>query len=434
MNRFFDTLTVQKSLSKLLLDIPIATIQILFGILLLAFYHSIFIVFGVTLVTILALILKLSSTAGLESSLKESKYKYQVVAWMEEMARVVYSFKFSQGSHLNIQKTDENVTNYLKYRTIHFKILLFQYKTLIAFKVLITAAMLVIGSILLVYQKLTVGEFIAAEIVILMITSSVEKLIASIDSIYDVITSLEKLGLVTDSPLEKDGSIIIEHNNEGIEIGISDLSFDYIDQEKVIQHLNLHIPSNSIYCISGKDNAGKSTLLKLLSGSYSQFEGSIALNHIPIGNYQLESLRNTIGMFNNNQEIFKGTIWENISMGKTNIHANDITTIAKQIGLENFLTNFAEGYDTLLDPMGKRLTSTMRNTILLLRALVGNPKLILMDEPWQGFDSTIKAKVQQALLHQFKNSTILIATNDDTFAQSCTQKIYLEHGTIISKD
>lgn len=106
-NRFFDTLNVQKGLSKLLLDIPIASIQILLGLLLLSLYHPIFIAFGLLLVTMLAIILKLTSHQGLITSIEESNYKYAVVGWLEEMARVLKSFKFSQGTHLNLQKTDK---------------------------------------------------------------------------------------------------------------------------------------------------------------------------------------------------------------------------------------------------------------------------------------------------------------------------------------
>ena len=172
VNRFFDTLSVQKGLSKLLLDIPTASIQILFGLLLLTLYHPFFIVFGFLLLVILWLILKFTSKKGLATSLQESAYKYEVVAWLEEMARVIKSFKFSQGTHLNLEKTDKNMMGYLSARTAHFGVLLFQYKTLVFFKVAITTAMLTVGTYLLLNQQLNIGEFIAAEIVILTLIPS----------------------------------------------------------------------------------------------------------------------------------------------------------------------------------------------------------------------------------------------------------------------
>jgi len=150
VNRFFDTVSLQKGISKLLLDIPAASIQIIFGLLLLSFYHPVFIFFGIVLVLIIYLILRFTSAKGMESSLRESDYKYAVAGWLEEMARVIKSFKFSRNTSLNIQRTDKLVTGYLQQRTVHFRVLLFQYWTLITFKLMITASMLIVGVILMV--------------------------------------------------------------------------------------------------------------------------------------------------------------------------------------------------------------------------------------------------------------------------------------------
>ncbi|MBK7885694.1 MAG: ABC transporter ATP-binding protein [Chitinophagaceae bacterium] len=203
VNRFFDTVLLQKGISKILLDIPAASIQIFFGLILLSFYHPVFIFFGISLITIIFIILRLAGGKGLETSIQESNYKYAVIGWLEEIARVVKSFKFSKNNTLHIGSTNKLVTGYLDRRTSHFKILLIQYWSLIAFKVLITAAMLIVGSILLVNQQLNIGQFIAAEIVLLMVITSVEKIIVNLDKVYDILTSVEKLATVIDKPIEK---------------------------------------------------------------------------------------------------------------------------------------------------------------------------------------------------------------------------------------
>ena len=146
VNRFFDTLTLQKKMAKLLLDFPLAIVQILFGLILLSFYHPVFIAFGLILVLVVYAILYFSGKRGLETSIKESTYKYKVVAWLQEMARIIRSVKFAKSVHFTLQKADAGITGYLQYRTEHFKVLLLQYKTLIGFKVLVTAAMLSAGA------------------------------------------------------------------------------------------------------------------------------------------------------------------------------------------------------------------------------------------------------------------------------------------------
>ena len=117
MNRFFDVLTLQKGLPKLLIDLSTGAIQILFGLLLLSFYHPFFVFFGIVLLSILFGIFYLTGPKGLRSSIIESKYKYKVVYWLEEMARTLYSFKLSGNTTLPIKKTDYNVNNYLKNRS-----------------------------------------------------------------------------------------------------------------------------------------------------------------------------------------------------------------------------------------------------------------------------------------------------------------------------
>ncbi|MBK7959506.1 MAG: ATP-binding cassette domain-containing protein [Bacteroidetes bacterium] len=353
VNKFFDVINVQKGLSKLLLEVPVASIQILFGLILLAFYHPIFIAFGLILLTILILILKVTSRKGLETSLEESKYKYMTVSWLQEMARVIKSFKLSQGSHLNLIKTDKNVLGYLKSRTAHFNILLIQYQTLVFFKVLITLAMLLIGSYLLIDQKINIGEFIAAEIVIIMVIGAVEKLISSLNSIYDVITGLEKLDSVIESPQELDGNIELKVGKKGIAFEFENFHFDYDSNKKIFENLHLVIPADSIIAIQGQEGIGKTTLLRILSGNYRSFKGSLSINNIPIQNYQLESLRSTLGVYLQQQDIFKGTVLENISMGRKDISVETISDLSEKLGIGNFIKSLEKGFETEIDSSGK---------------------------------------------------------------------------------
>ena len=429
VNRFFDTLNVQKGLSKLLLDIPTATIQIIFGLTLLSFYHQLFIAFGVLLIFLLWLILQLTGRRGLETSYKESTYKYQVVGWLEEMGRVLKSFKFSQGTHLNLHKTDKNVLGYLTSRTQHFNVLLIQYRTLVFFKVLITAAMLIVGSYLLLDQQLNIGEFIAAEIVILTVIGAVEKLISSLDSVYDVITGLEKLATVSEQQLEKNGDLILDKKH-ALSLDIINLNFAYEDNFNVLENINVAINEGNKVCLTGKENSSRTTLLKILTGSYSDFEGSILVNNIPIGNYNLQSLRGQTGFLIYQQDVFVGTILENISLGHTDVTPQLITEVAEQIGIGNFLSNTPNGFNTLLEPTGTRLPQSLIRKILLLRALSNSPSLVLLEEPWDGFSPQIAASIKAYILNH--KATAVIVTNDTTFAQQCNMVLTLSNGKLIN--
>ncbi len=429
VNRFFDTVTIQKGFAKLLLDIPIATVQILLGVVLLSLYHPLFIILGVILLSLLGLILKYTSQKGIETSMEESNYKYEVVGFFGEIARTLKSFKFSQGSHLNLIKTDKNTTGYLRARTNHFHILLFQYKSLVFFKISLTILMLTLGTYLLINQQLNIGEFIAAEIVILMVISAVEKLIISLDTAYDVITGLEKIATITEAPLESSGNLI-RKNDKPFEIELSNFSFQFEANKKLLDSISLHIMPGQIVGVYGEEGSGKSLFIRMLTGNYHDFQGALLFDHIPIQNFDLASLRKQTGVLLHGQEIFGGTLWENISLGQTDLTPQVIMDTAKKLGFEDIFGHFPLGFDTIIEPIGKKTPQTIIKKILLLRALVGQNKLLLLEEPWGGLDLRSQEKVKTFLLHPEQPITTIIVSNDATFNALTDQQITFKNGTI----
>lgn len=431
VNRFFDVQVLQKSLSKILLEIPTAVIQIFFGLVLLSFYHPAFILFGIILVSILVLILQFTGGRGLQTSLEKSKYKYKVAAWLEEMARVIKSIKLARNNDLHLRKADQEVSNYLDARNHHFRVLLFQFNVLVVFKTIITAAMLIVGTLLMVNQQLTVGQFIAAEIVILLVLNSVEKLIINLSSVYDTLTAVEKLAEITDKPLEKNGSIVLPNLKQGMKLELREVSFGYTDDKPVLEQINMLINPNEKICIAGKDSSGKSTLLRLMTGSYTDFKGAILVDDIPVGNYQLDSLRARTGVLLGQQDIFNGTLLENITLGNEQISLNAVRECALQSGLQDFVATLKEGFDTPLDPTGRRLPRSVAQKILMARALAGEPRLLLLEEPW------LNAKDQQRqdlikILLGLPNTTVVVVTNDQDYADRCDKVFVLnENGTLM---
>lgn len=429
VNRFFDTVSLQKAIEKLLLDVPAAIIQIFFGLILLSFYHPVFIAFGAVLALIGYLIMRYTLPAGFQASIEASDQKFATAAWLEEMARVIKSFKYSRGTELNIKKTDGIVSNYLQARTSYFKVLLTQYWSLIMFKVLITAAMLIVGAVLLVDQQINIGQFIAADIVILSIIASVEKLILNMDKVYDVLTSVEKLSKITESEIETQGSVHLSDTSKGVSVLFENVGFVYGNQSKALEGLQLNIAAGDKVCIMGESGSGKSTILRLLTGAFKNFTGSILLDGIPMGNYNLQSVRSQTGILLSQQDIFHGTIWENITMGSNQIQYEEVTDLVNRCGLTSFIQSLPKGYDTVLDPTGKRLNSKIRQDILLLRALLGKKRLLLLEEPLNFLEKRYKQNIQDYIFSE-ENATVIIATNDAEIAARCNKVIYLQDGFV----
>lgn len=429
VNRFFDTVSLQKGIEKLLLDIPAAIIQILFGVVLLSFYHPVFIGFGAVLLIILYLILRYTMPAGFDASIEASDQKYATAAWLEEMARVIKTFKYSRGTSLNIEKTDRIVDKYLFARTNYFKVLLTQYWSLISFKLVITAAMLIVGAVLLVDQQINIGQFIAADIVILSVIASVEKLIVNLDKVYDVLTSVEKLSKITESEIETQGTIQLAENTTGVSIVFNQVNFGYSNTSHVLNNINCTIESGQKVCIMGESGSGKSTFLRLLTGAFKNFEGSILIDHMPMGNYTLDSIRSQTGILLSQQDIFNGTIWENITMGNKEVTNEAVTKLVNKCGLTSFIESLPNGYDTLLDPTGKKLTAKVRQDILLLRALLGKKRLLLLEEPLNFLEEEYKKHIANFMLKE-ETTTVIIATSEGNIAKECDLIILLDNGSI----
>jgi ABC-type bacteriocin/lantibiotic exporter with double-glycine peptidase domain len=203
VNRFFDTFSIQKGLNKVLLDIPVSALQILLGLALLSFYHPFFIAFAMFLIALLWAVYRFTGAKGLETSLEESKYKYTTAYWLEELGRSNSTFKLAGETTLPLQRADELASKYTKARQAHFKVLLGHYWAMVVFKTVVTLALLILGGLLVMNERMNIGQFVAAEIVIILVLNAVEKIILGLDSVYDVLTSLEKIANVTDLPLEK---------------------------------------------------------------------------------------------------------------------------------------------------------------------------------------------------------------------------------------
>ncbi len=429
VNRFFDTVSLQKGIEKLLLDVPAAIIQILFSVILLSFYHPIFIGFGAVLLLILYMILRYTLPAGFDASIEASNQKYATAAWLEEMARVIKTFKYSRGTSLNIEKTDSIVDKYLSARTKYFKVLLTQYWSLISFKLIITAAMLIVGAVLLVDQQINIGQFIAADIVILSVIASVEKLIGNLDKVYDVLTSVEKLSKITESAVETQGTVHLPETNKGVTISFNNVNFGYGNTANVLNNISFHIQSGQKVCIMGASGAGKSSILRLLTGAFKNFEGSVLIDNMPIGNYTLDSIRSQTGILLSQQDIFNGTLWENITMGNKEVSGESVTSMVQKCGLAGYVESLPNGYDTILDPSGKKLTGKIRQDILLLRALLGKRRLLLLEEPLNFLEDEYKKHIASFMLKE-ESTTVLIATSEGDIAKECDYIIVLENGAV----
>ena len=434
INRFFDTLTVQKGLSKILIDFSSSTLQIIFGLVLLSFYHSFFVFFGIFLIVLIILIIWITAPRGLKTSLYESKYKYEVAHWLEEMGRVMGTFKLAGETDLPMEKTNEHVEHYLKYRKQHFSVLIIQFANIVGFKMLITGGLLILGSILVVKQEINLGQFVASEIIILLVLSSAEKLITTLETIYDVLTGMEKLGQVMDVPLEDTSGRNLQEicGDKGLSVELNNLSYTHPDSENpVLKNINIQVEEGERVAIVGVNQSGKSTLLSIISGLLHNYSGSILFNGIPLRDIEVTSLRDVIGDNLGEQDLFNGTLEENISVGKSDVSIEDMLWSIEQVGLNEFFKKLPKGLSTMINPEGQGLSSSIKQKIILARTFAEHPKMVVMDSVMNELDLTDRNRIYNLITGRENKWTLIVVTDDEDMMKLCDKIIYLDSGEIV---
>lgn len=431
MNRFFDVVTVQKGFAKLLTDFAAALLQVVFGLLLLSFYHPFFILFNLILLFVIYLIFRMLGPYGMKSSMEESDYKYKAANWIEEMARSLTTFKTAGHSTIALEKMDTYTLGYLKARKRHFEVLKFQYGSMVIFKTLVTGALLILGSLLVVSRDLSIGQFVAAEIVVILIINATEKIILFLEVIYDTLTGLEKLGKITDLPLEKSGVLMTREDPTGISVELTDLNFKYgAKGRKILSGVNLELKSGERMILTGSAEAGKNTLLMALGGSLTTFEGHMSFNGISFRDLNLNDLRQHIGFFNRQNEIFEGTLEENLVLNQPKVTFGDMRDICSLVGLDDYLKHLEDGFGTYLPAAGRTLSISIQRRIIIARALLGKPMLVLMDEDYAEFVTRTDFRRRFDFFDRSHPWSVIAISSDPELMKRCDQVAWLADGKI----
>ncbi len=434
MNRFFDIVNIQKALPKVLIDMTAAVIQILFGIILLSLYHPYFIAFGFLTITIVIIVIYYNAPKGMETSLAESKYKYKVAQWLEDIARTLYAFKSAGSTNMPMQRMDYLVNGYLKYREKHYKVLLNLYGNAVFFKAFITGLLLIMGTALVIDRQISLGQFVASEIIIVLVVNSVEKLISGIETVFDLLTAIEKMGHVTDLPLERNRGLQVNFHekNHGLDINIKDLCYRYADGKKlVLNNVNLKVKPNESVCITGTNGSGKETLLKILSAIFTDFEGSISYNDLSIKDIELNSIRDAIERNLATDLIFDGTMLDNIVMGRSGITLSDVQWALKNLRMNENIAELDEGLSSQMIAGGKRFSESFIAKISVARCVVERPKLLMINDIYRELHKSERMSAIAFLTDKSNPWTLLTISSDPMIMAACDRVVVLNEGEIV---
>lgn len=431
MNRLFEAVIIQKSLSKFLLDTSTALLTVMAGLILLTFYHPYFSFFGVLLLAVLSAILWFSGPRGLETSLMESKYKYKSVHWLEEVARAFHAFKFAGRSTLNIRRMDELLGGYLTYRQKHFRVLTQQTVTIVIFRTIIVGGFLVLGSQLVIDRQISLGQFVASELIIVTVLLGVEKLILSMSTIYDILTSAEKAGHVSDLPLDDAGGTVLPVSSRGMAVDVRGVSYRYAPgAPNVLSNVSVRVAPGERVAITGYEGAGRTTLLRLVAGVLGDYDGILLFDGQPGRILDRSRLREQMGQYLSATALFDGTIEENISVGRPGIGLLEVQAAIDAVGLTADIESLPNGVQTAIVQGGQRLPHGVAIKLLFAQAIAGTPRLLVIDDLFQNLQGDDRQRLVVLLTDTARPWTVVVVSHDLQLLSRMDRVIVLHDGAI----
>ena len=424
VNRFLDVVTVQKSASMLLLTGINLVLNAAIGMTVLAFYHPFLLAFALLLLAAIAGIVFVFGRGAVPTSIRESVRKYQVVDWFEELARHPRMFKGPGGFELARDRADDLVRGYLEARGQHFRVLLRQISGLLALEVAAGTLLLGVGGWLVLNQQLTLGQLVAAEIIVSAIVASIAKLGKQFEAWYDAVAAVDKLGYLIDIPLDRVGGERVRVEG-AMSVRALDLGYQREGSARAFGGVRLDLVAGDRVAVVGSRGSGTSTLLEVIAGFRDASEGSVEVNGQDVRAWDLASLHAS-AMLLREGDLIAGTVADNLRLGLRGVTIAQMQEAIDLVGLGEVVRSMPEGLETRLVTGGLPLAGRRRIRLLVARALVARPKLLLVDELLDGLDDATTDELLSVLVAAQRPWTLLVATRDPGVAERVGRRIDLD--------
>ncbi|MFM7072081.1 MAG: peptidase domain-containing ABC transporter, partial [Planctomycetota bacterium] len=424
MNRFFDVMTVQKTAAMLVLDGIAMALQTVIGMLVLAFYHPYLLGFDIFLLVCLAVIVFALGRGAVRTAIEESYAKYGVAAWLEELAGSTVAFRSNGGARRAWDVADGLATEYVRARRRHFRVLIRQVVFAVGLQAVGGALLLGLGGWLVVNGQLTLGQLVAAELIVSVILGSFAKLGKQLESFYDLLAAVDKIGHLFDLPVERATGRALESDEGAAGIRAKRISFTFDAGNQVLSDVSFEIAPGEMVAITGPPGSGKSLLLDLLFGARLPTHGRIEIDGHDMRSLHLPSLRRYISLIRD-REVFTGSVVDNVQLDNQSLGLNRVRAALQEVGLWEELLELPQGLDTQLNPTGQPLSDGQVRRLVLARGFALRPRVLLVDGVLDAFPSSLLPRAMEALRGLAGRCTVVIVTGRDEVANGCSRSIVL---------
>jgi len=429
LNRFFEVVTVQKVVAQLALDGLSVFLTVTLGMIVLAFYHPWLLAFDALLLLPVVFNIFLLGRGAVRTSIAESKSKYAVAGWFEDMARCPITFKSAGGAEFALTRADRLTTDYLLARQAHYGVLSRQIISALALEAIASAALLGLGGFLVIQGQLTLGQLVAAELIVTLIVASIAKLDKQFEGFYDLLASIDKLGHLFDLPVEPSSGVMHVGQTGPARLELRHVTFSHDSHNDLLHELTLNVNPGEIVAITGSVGCGKSTLLDLIFRLRDPSHGRILLDDFDLSDLRTDVLRKHVALVRG-IEVLEGTLEENVHLERPEVTATDVRKVLRLVGLDDDHAvsqdhekpqRIPHGWslDTKLAFDASPLSESQARRLMLARALVVQPRLLLIDGLLDSLSDADAERLLQRLKESRQACTVLIATGRRAIIESC---------------
>jgi putative ABC transport system ATP-binding protein len=429
-HRFFELFGVQKAASSLLLGGVDVTLAALVGLLVLAFYHPVLLAFDVVLIAALAVIVLLLGRGGVRTAVAESTAKYHIASFLTEMERAPLSFRDAGGEKYARDALDRLCSDYLDHREGHYRVVFRQLIGALGVQALASAALLGLGGYLVLNRELTLGQLVAAELIVTVVVGAFSDLGKYLETYYDLVAGLYKLDRALDLPMERDSDEVGTHELQTgpASIVVSDLRLRN-GERVVIDGANVHLEAGSRTQLVGVAEVGKSSFLDVLYGIRRADHGAVILDGLDTRELSRAELRSRVAIVRG-PEVLPGTIIDNVRLARADVGVGKVRATLDKLGLLEELTKLPDGLDTVLGPAGHELSYSQAWRVTLARAMLKAPGLLAIDADFSSIDASILQRVLDAVTSRDAGWTLLVVGDSELLRSHCSQALRIEAGQL----
>ncbi|MGD8318680.1 MAG: ABC transporter ATP-binding protein [Myxococcales bacterium] len=417
LNRFFDVFTTQKSVASLLLGGIDALLIALVGMMVLAFYHPLLLAFDIVLIIGAAIVLIPLGRGGTKTSVQESKAKYAVAGWLEEMARHPLSFKLAGGAEFATARVEELARSYLHDRDRHFRVVFRQLIGALTIEVVASVALLALGGLLVIERQLSIGQLVAAELIVTAVVASIAKLGGKVEIFYDLVAAVDKLGEILDLPMERPtGESPPRETEMRGNLRVRDLEVEALaDAEPLRVSFDLR-PSHWL-ALTGESETVTTNLVDAIFGLSPIRAGLVEIEGHDARDLTLRGLRSRISVVRG-AEILPGSVADNLRAANAELTADQAWAVLRRVNLEAPIKSLPKGLQTELFPDGEPLSRSQAMSLTIARALAGKPSVLVFDRTLDRFSPRKRGQLLDALLSERDLSVLLITDEPEVLARA----------------